>query len=79
MKTRIHVTLTLILKKYAPDKENAFYMEIDFPGVVLDVINNLEIPPEVPLLITLNGQQAFLDTSLHPGDNLKLFPMLAGG
>jgi len=79
MENRIEVSLALNLQKYAPYKGKSFYVEIQFPCVVQDVIRQLQLPEDEPFLIAINGRLASVDTPLHPGDKVKFLPVLAGG
>jgi sulfur carrier protein ThiS len=50
------------------------------PGAtVADLVAQLSIPPAIPRLILVNGQDAGTTRRLAPGDLVTLLPPLAGG
>jgi len=48
-------------------------------ATVRDVVESLKIPGELACLIVVNGRDADPDQVLAPGDELAMFPPLAGG
>ena len=44
-----------------------------------EVVTELGIPLETPLIIFVNGRHADIDTTLNEGDRLALFPPIGGG
>jgi len=54
---------------------------LDLPegSTVADVPIRLGIPPDMPRVVLLNGDDAPGERPLAPGDQLALFPPLAGG
>lgn len=73
------MSLTLGLHKYSLEGKKTVILDIEPPCSVRDIIWKLALPPEETFIITVNGRQALPETELHPGDKLKIFPMLAGG
>lgn len=56
------------------------------PHVVLDgvetvgaVLQQLQLPPDVALIIMVNGRIAYWTTPLQDGDVLQLLPTIGGG
>ncbi len=54
-------------------------MEIDPGTTVQGLLHKLNIPPEAPKVIFLNGIHARGDEVLKEGDRLGAFPPVAGG
>ncbi len=46
---------------------------------VVDVINMLKIPDELPKIILINGAQKKPESELSEGDELSIFPPISGG
>ena len=46
---------------------------------VSDLINQMDLPPDTPKIIFVNGVIRGQDTSLNPGDIISIFPHIAGG
>ncbi len=52
----------------------------DRPGLTLEeAIDSLGIPQGAVAIALVNGHQARLDTELHDGDRVALFPPVGGG
>lgn len=48
-------------------------------ATVGDVVTELGIPEDQPLITFVNGRHAHMDTPLNEGDRLAVFPPIAGG
>ncbi len=46
---------------------------------ILEVLNNLKIPADMPKIIFVNGKHAEESQILKDGDRLAVFPPIAGG
>lgn len=79
MEAFVEVYLKLNLQEYAPDQGKQYTYRILNSATVHDLINELHLPEEESLLIIINGVQASLETNLQKGDQVTLFPLIAGG
>jgi molybdopterin converting factor small subunit len=73
---KIKVKLFATLRKFGPEEQ-----EIDLPenATVEDAINLLNLPEKFPLLKIVNGEHRPPKYLLNDGDELALFPPIAGG
>ncbi len=74
----MHITVKL----FATLRRGRFDREIlDCPGStkVLDIVTRLAIPEKQAAIIFINSRHGGLDTELHEGDTLALFPPVGGG
>lgn len=78
---RVRVKLYASLRQYAPESSSGGSFEVDLPeGATLkDLIEALAIPEEEPRVNFVNGLTQPLDYELKPGDEVGLFPPIAGG
>jgi len=64
-------------RKYAP--ENRFKVEIA-PGTTVEaLLREINIPPEVYMMILVNQLKVSLDHPLSPGDAVHVFQPVGGG
>ena len=79
MKVAVHLTATL--RAYLPPGAPGDHVVLDVPdGATVDeVVQALHIPPHLERLTVVNGRDASPDQRLAEGDELSLFPPLAGG
>lgn len=75
----IRVRLFLHLRKFAPGEDATFDMAIEQGTTVDQVVKRLGIPPEMELLVSINGRHADPDTPLFKGDELTFLVPMAGG
>jgi molybdopterin synthase sulfur carrier subunit len=77
----IELNLFASLSDYLPDREkgNPNLVELTEGTSIGELIALLEIPPEAPRIIFLNGVHAGREAPLKDGDRVGLFPPLAGG
>lgn len=77
---KITIKLFAILQSYLAESTKGTCM-LDFPdGIsVLQVLNHLGIPKEIPKIILINGMQRKAEDTLREGDTLSVFPPIAGG
>ena len=73
---KVKVKLFASLREYGPEEQI-----IDLPdsSTIEDVINLLNLPQKIPLLRIVNGEHRPPKHPLKGGDELALFPPIAGG
>ena len=78
---KVDVRLFATLRSYLPAGAHGDGVSLDIPpgATVGDVVAALAIPSDVACLIVVNGHDAALEQVLGPGDELAMFPPLAGG
>lgn len=80
MKT-IHITLYATLRKYHPheDTSKAFTLELEDTEDILSLLQGLQIPKEESKQVFVNNRRKEEDYRLKEGDNVAIFPPIAGG
>lgn len=79
---RIRVKLFLSARRYATRwQDDRGRVEVDLPaGATLsDLLGALEIPHASELGVLVNGRNARPDLPLEDGDEVDIFPAMAGG
>ena len=78
---KVEVRLFATLQRYLPAGTEGDCVSFDLPAdaTVRDVMESLKIPAELACLTVVNGRDADLDQVLSPGDEVTMFPPLAGG
>lgn len=78
---RITVKLFAYLKEHLPEgsEGNGCSREIERGATVGDVLDGLQVPNTLSLLIFRNATHASRDEVLEDGDVLAVFPPIAGG
>jgi sulfur-carrier protein len=79
---KIQLNLFASLTKFLPKGENGGFsnwVEIGEGTVIQALLDQLQIPKELPKIIFVNGLHAEVTTILKEGDRLGVFPPLAGG
>ena len=73
---KIKIKLFASLKQFGPEEQ-----EVDLPGkaTIGDAINLMKLPEKFPLLMIVNGEHRPVTHPLKDGDELALFPPIAGG
>lgn len=74
--------MKLAVKLFATLRLNRFDQKsLDLPdnSAVKDVVNLLEIPEKEAAILFINSRHAQLETILHEGDTLAIFPPVGGG
>ena len=73
---KVKIKLFATLRKFGPEEQ-----EVDLPenATIGDAINLLNLPKEIPLLKIVNGEHRPPKHRLKDGDELALFPPIAGG
>jgi len=79
---RIRVKLFLSARKYATqwqDHRGRVEVELTEGATLGELLSTLEIPQESELGILVNGRNARPDVPLQDGDEVDIFPAMAGG
>jgi len=78
---RVELHLYASLNRYLPEKRDgqSCIIEIDPGTSIRDLFQKLNIPPDAPKVIFLNGIHAPGDEILKEGDRVGAFPPVAGG
>jgi len=78
---KVEVKLYASLARYAPDGASGkpFFLEPPEGTTVRDLLIRLGVPENSVKIIFLNGVHASLDRILSDGDQLGVFPPVAGG
>ena len=73
---KVKIKLFATLRQFGPDEQ-----EVILPdgATVHDAITLLNLPEKIPLLKIVNGEHRPPAYSLKDGDELALFPPIAGG
>jgi sulfur-carrier protein len=73
---KVKVKLFASLRTFGPDEQ---VVELPDRTTINDVIRSLKIPGSIRLLRIVNGEHRPADHILTDGDDLALFPPIAGG
>jgi molybdopterin converting factor small subunit len=73
---KVNVKLFASLRTFGPDEQ---VIELPDHTTIDDVIRSLNIPSTIRLLRIVNGEHRPADHVLQDGDELALFPPIAGG
>jgi sulfur-carrier protein len=73
---KVKVKLFASLRTFGPDEQ---VLELPAQTTIDDVIQQLKIPGTIRLLRIVNGEHRPEDHVLKDGDDLALFPPIAGG
>lgn len=79
---KIEVRLFATLAAFLPPASKATgsaVLDIPEGGTVADVVSRLSIPPVLPCIALVNGEDAGPERRLAAHDVVTLFPPLAGG
>lgn len=77
----VEVALFATLRKYHPggDSSEPFLLEIPEGSSVLDLLNQLQIPPEESWHVFIDSHSQERGYILQNGERVALFPAIAGG
>ena len=77
----IRVKLFATLSRYALNGASGvpFEVELSEGATVADVVNQLKLPREEVKVFFVNGRARPKDWILKPGDEVGIFPLVAGG
>jgi sulfur-carrier protein len=73
---KVKVKLFASLRTFGPDEQ---VLELPAQTTIDDVVQILKIPLTIRLLRIVNGEHRPSDQVLKEGDDLALFPPIAGG
>ena len=76
---KVKVNLYANLRQYSPSNERSFSLDLASGSTVRNLINKLQIPQNVKMVILINGRPADADTLLSSEDNIIFYPPLEGG
>ncbi|MFH1293644.1 MAG: MoaD/ThiS family protein [Pseudomonadota bacterium] len=78
---QVRVKLFANLCRYFSNVLPGIPFEVEMPeGTTLsDLVNRLKLPHEEVKVFFVNGRARFLDWTLEPGDEVGIFPLVAGG
>jgi molybdopterin converting factor small subunit len=76
---QVHVDTYANLRQYAPAGRGSFDLTLDSGATVSSIIDALNIPGAVKVVILVNGRRAAGDTRLKAADKITLFPPIEGG
>lgn len=77
---QVDVRLYTILR-HRPDGQiqGSLTLELEDGATVSQVLQKLDVPGDLPIVISVNEQSAQPTTALHNGDRVELIPAIAGG
>lgn len=75
----IQVRLFSVLRRYAPTGAGETTLDLPSGATVNRVFDQLGIPEGVERVILVNGRHGTEETPLAEGDEVTLFPPVAGG
>ena len=78
---RIRVKLFAALARYFKNAMagTSFEIELSDRATLADLVNQLKLPHEEVKVFFVNGRARPLDWTLEPGDEVGIFPLIAGG
>jgi molybdopterin converting factor small subunit len=78
---RVHVKLFATLCQYFSNAEPGIPFEMEIPegATVADIVNQLKLPQEEVKVFFVNGRARSKDWPLASGDEVGIFPLIAGG
>jgi molybdopterin converting factor small subunit len=76
---KVRVLLYATLRKYGPSHGGPLTVELIEGDRLGRLMELLGMPPDVEKVMLINGRPANPDTILNEGDNVVLFPPVAGG
>ena len=77
IRVKLFATLCRYFKHVAPGVP--FEMELSEDATVADLVNQLKLPREEVKVFFVNGRARPTDWLLEPGDEVGIFPLVAGG
>jgi sulfur-carrier protein len=75
---KVEVRLFATFTRYLPPR-GVGVVEVPAGSTVGDLAHRLAIPPGLERVTLVNGEEAWPERPLQPGDVVTLFPPLAGG
>ena len=76
---KVNVNLYVNLKKYAPEGNSSFDVQLDSGVTVKAVLEVLKIPRDEKVIVLVNGRNAGESSPLKEKDTVTLYSPLSGG
>ena len=78
---QVKVKLFATLRDYLPKESDgkSCMVAADENATIEQIISKLNIPGDIPKIILVNGRNGSLTQTIKPGDELSIFPPVAGG
>jgi len=78
---QVQVRLFAILYRYYSKAAPGIPFEIELPvgATVADLVNQLKLPREEVKIFFVNGRSRPIEWPLEPGNEVGIFPLVAGG
>jgi molybdopterin synthase sulfur carrier subunit len=78
---QVQVKLFATLCRYYSNAAPGIPFEIEVPGggTLADLVSRLKLPREEAKIFFVNGRPRPIDWSLEPGNEVGIFPLIAGG
>ena len=76
---QVHVDTYANLRQYAPAGQGSFDLTLISGAAVSSIVETLNIPKTVKMVILVNGRHATEETQLRAADKITLFPPMEGG
>jgi sulfur carrier protein ThiS len=76
---KVHVDLYVNLKKYAPEGDSSFEIQLESGATVKTVLEVLKIPAEEKTVVLVNGRNADESDPLREKDIITLYSPISGG
>lgn len=81
MMMQVHVKLFATLCRYSGNVAPGIPFEIELPegATLADLVNHLKLPHEEVKVFFVKGRARPVDWALEAGDEVGIFPLIAGG
>ena len=76
---KVHVNLYVNLKKYAPQGNSSFDVQLESGATVKAVLKILKIPADEKSVVLINGRNADETSALREKDTVTLYSPISGG
>lgn len=78
---QVKIKLFATLRDYLPENSDgkSCQVDIDEKTTIEQIIAQLHIPGDIPKIILVNGRNGSLNQTLTAGDEVSIFPPVAGG
>jgi len=78
---QVKIKLFATLRDYLPKESDgkSCQVDIDEKTTIEQIIAQLHIPGDIPKIILVNGRNGSLNQTLKSGDEVSIFPPVAGG
>jgi molybdopterin converting factor small subunit len=76
---KVQVALYANLRQYAPGGKGSFGLNLASGATIKNLVDTLQIPAAIKMVVLKNGRYADSDTCLSAEDAVTIFPPLEGG